>query len=1216
LGAQDRLEEVIYPDDTPANPTDNPRVRYLYEDARFPNALTGIIDENGERFATWSYDAELRANLSMHADGAERTDIVYDETTNSRTVTNALGKQTIYYHQLVQGRNKMIRAEGLPTLNCPATTGTNTYNADGLIASTTDRNGNITTYQYNSRALEISRTEALGKAGQQTTATEWHPGLPLPTKITEPGRTTDLTYDIAGRLIQRSVTDTTGVSPGGGETRTWTYTYTAEGLLDTLDGPRGDVVDVTDYDYDAAGNLVLVTSPLGHQTQMTAHDNTGRPLTMVDPNGVATDLAYDPRGRLESRTVDPGPNQTVTSFGYDPAGNLTMVTLPDGQVLTYIYDAARRLTEVQNDLGEKIVYTVDALGNRTAQNVYSATGTVERTQSRVFDELGRLLRKVGAANQLTDYGYDLNDNRTMVIDPVGSVTQHAYDALDRLVMTTDGLMGETTYAYDARGNLTSVSDPRGVVTTYRRNRFGEVVELNSPDTGRTVYELDAAGNRVKRTDSQGVVIEFGYDAGNRLTAKSFPTSPSENVTYEYDEPTPGRYGIGRLTRTADPSGWTELSYDARGNVTLERRNLGGVTYDTAYGYDLANRLTEVVYPSGRMVAYQRDALGRVSAVTTKADELAPEVTLAANIAYLPFGPPAELDYGNGQLLTLSYDQDYRLTALQTNDGIAPVQDLAFGYDDSGDVISIFDNLDFTRDQGFTYDDLHRLTQATGLYGQIDYAYNATGNRTSRTVTNGTALTETYFNDLLSNRLDSLDRSDLTSRTLAYNHRGDTTRDTRPDGSVYDLAYDSSGRLAAAARDGTALANARYNARGERVARIAGGTRTHSLYDTGGQLLAEYDAGAATPALVPPAPDATVDNTDAGASATGGWTSAAELPGYLGSDYAVAEGGSSADVFTWTPTVPAVGSYQVFARWPADANRGSPATYTVTHQAGSTAVTVDQRSGGQWVPLGSYALAPGAGHKVTLSGEAEALSGPAEVIVDNRDPGALVAGAWAASTGTGGGVYWGADFHHAAAGTGANAIAWTPALPEAGRWKVFARWSAWWSRATDAPYTVHHSGGVRTVRVDQTVNGGEWVLLGAFDLDPAEGHHVVLTDDADGTVIGDALRFLRDTAAAPAEEVVIDNRDPRTDGHRLQRSRHRRRHLYLAGRRPGPRALEGLCPLDRHGQPGDQRALHGVPRRRGNDDLGQPGDQRRHLGALGRLRPGAGAEPPGRAQRRR
>lgn len=196
---------------------------------------------------------------------------------------------------------------------------------------------------------------------------------------------------------------------------------------------------------------------------------------------------------------------------------------------------------------------------------------------------------------------------------------------------------------------------------------------------------------------------------------------------------------------------------------------------------------------------------------------------------------------------------------------------------------------------------------------------------------------------------------------------------------------------------------------------------------------------------------------------------------------------------------------------------------MTHQAGSTAVAVDQRAGGgQWVPLGSFEMAPGAGHKVTLSGEAEAFAGAAETIVDNRDPAALRIGAWGAGTGLGGGMFWDADIERHDPGTGAARFVWPAKVAEAGRYAVHARWTAWPDRATDAPYRVHHAGGTTTVRVNQQGSGGAWVFLGIFDLDPGEGHRVELGHDANGTVIADAVRFSRDAAAAvPAAAEIME-----------------------------------------------------------------------------------------------
>ncbi|MGH8458410.1 MAG: DUF6531 domain-containing protein, partial [Nevskiales bacterium] len=76
------LTSVIYPD--------NKSRIYHYENAGFPHALTGITDENGDRYATWSYDGQGRAITSTHAGGADSTTLTYNADA-STTVTDALG---------------------------------------------------------------------------------------------------------------------------------------------------------------------------------------------------------------------------------------------------------------------------------------------------------------------------------------------------------------------------------------------------------------------------------------------------------------------------------------------------------------------------------------------------------------------------------------------------------------------------------------------------------------------------------------------------------------------------------------------------------------------------------------------------------------------------------------------------------------------------------------------------------------------------------------------------------------------------------------------------------------------------------------------------------------------------------------------------------------------------------------------------------------------
>ncbi|MGE0875506.1 MAG: RHS repeat-associated core domain-containing protein [Burkholderiales bacterium] len=74
--------------------------------------------------------------------------------------------------------------------------------------------------------------------------------------------------------------------------------------------------------------------------------------------------------------------------------------------------------------------------------------------------------------------------------------------------------------------------------------------------------------------------------------------------------------------------------------------------------------------------------------------------------------------------------------------------------------------------------------------------------------------------------------------------------------------------------------------------------------------------------------------------------------------------------TWTPNVAQAGQYEVYARWTSHANRATDTKYTVTHAAGTTTTTVNQQANGAtWNLLGTYSLAPGTGHKIALTDEA-------------------------------------------------------------------------------------------------------------------------------------------------------------------------------------------------------------------------------------------------------
>lgn len=177
---------------------------YHYEDIRFPSFITGITDELGKRYATWTYDEQGQAISSEHAGGAERTLLSFNAD-GSTTVVNALNKKTIYRFADIAGARRVVKVEGQPTANCAGANQEYTYTPEGWLASKTDWKGTKTVYQYNALGQEISRTEAFGTTEARTITTEWHPTLYLKTRVTEPDKEITFSYDTKGLLVNKSI---------------------------------------------------------------------------------------------------------------------------------------------------------------------------------------------------------------------------------------------------------------------------------------------------------------------------------------------------------------------------------------------------------------------------------------------------------------------------------------------------------------------------------------------------------------------------------------------------------------------------------------------------------------------------------------------------------------------------------------------------------------------------------------------------------------------------------------------------------------------------------------------------------------------------------------------------------------------------------------------------------------------------------------------------
>ena len=742
---------------------------YLYNEAAFtsntnqPYALTGILDENGNRYATWNYDSQGRAISSEHAGGVDKYSVSYSASQSS--VTDPLNTARNYNFVSVQN---VVKSSATSKCQSGCTSSVSrSYDANGNLTSFTDYNGNTTTYVYDlTRNLELSRTEASGTPQARTITTAYLSNYRLPSQIDEPGRRTTVSYDNSGNLLTKTIKDT-----ATNTTRTWTYTYNNVGQVLTADGPRTDLNDVTTFAYNTCttgggcGQVHAVTDALNHVTTINSYDANGRPLSITDPNGVQTTLSYNARGWLTSRQT----STETTTYQYDGVGQLTKITLPVGAFLSYTYDGAHRLTQITDQLGNKIVYTLDGLGNRTQENVYDPSNLLTQTRQHVYDSLSRLQKDLGAQNQTTTYAYDTNDNLTQITDPLNHVTQNSYDALNRLVQVTDPGNGIAKYNYNALDQLTQVTDPRNLLTKYTPNALGDNAKTTSPDSGDTISTFDNAGNVLTRKDARSQTTSYQYDALNRLTKTT--RNDGTVITFTYDQ---GANGINRLTTMTDPSGSTAWVYDALGRVTKKTQTNGSTSLVTQYAYDSAGRISSQTLPSSKVITYTWTN-GQITALSLN------NAPLVSNLVYQPFGAPKSWSFGNGQAIARSFDQDGRLSSYDLG---------SLSYDAASRItnLTLGGNSILTGSKTYGYDTLDRLTSYASGAGSIGYVYDANGNLTTASASGNTPTTFTI--SPTSNKIASIVNGS-TSFTPAYDANGSLTQDPKN-----SYSYDSANQLIA------------------------------------------------------------------------------------------------------------------------------------------------------------------------------------------------------------------------------------------------------------------------------------------------------------------------------------------------------------------------------------------------------------------------------------
>jgi RHS repeat-associated protein len=661
-----------------------------------------------------------------------------------------------------------------------------------------------------------------------------------------------------------------------------TYTYNADGKIETISGPR-EGKNFTRFVYDpVTGYRTAIRRYLDGdestylETTFSNFDSRGNPQTVTDPNGQSTTFLYDDHDRITEVTPPySGPESATISFDYDADGNLERVDFPQDShehdyYLDIGYDGKGNVTYIVDANRDAIVYEYES-SRRTREARYSGfveydgvRGTLEGDAHFDYNAAGRLFQAFNplpGSSAYTEYGYDGNGNNTAIKDENDKQDTLLYDALNRLdqIDQVRTATYKTDIEYDSQSNVALLTDPftgpaYSKATEYKTDDFGRLVEVVSPDTGTTRFLYDEAGNLTKKIEAVGVTdrtTSYTYDGLDRILTVDYPTDADWVFTYDTDIAT---NQMGRLALATNQTVTTSFEYTARGEVAVESLAVGAANYfSVAYTYDAAGNIETITDPNGVEVRYHY-AGARPDEIDVTA---AGQTETIQDITWWPFGPREGAKFppydsggaGNVVVSGRQYNLRGQVEEIEVVGPQGVVVDRGYTYDyttgspgpnDPGPNLDrMEDSRDASQSRFYFYDELDRLGDAKLLSGAADesFLYDASGNRTQWMAPGGTT---NYSYEPDTNRLSQA--TGAGARYYAHDAYGNRIYEgSAPYSGTPSLIYNEANRLVEVrdADNGFAsLETYLYDAFGRRVAKSS--ESFYYIYSQAAQLLARVD----------------------------------------------------------------------------------------------------------------------------------------------------------------------------------------------------------------------------------------------------------------------------------------------------------------------------------------------------------------------------------------
>lgn len=638
-----------------------------------------------------------------------------------------------------------------------------TYDVHGRVLTVTDPLGKVSKASFTPAeggpATVTTTTNALNHTG----TTELDPAWGTPVRSVDVnGRISEVAYDALGRTVELWQPNRLRSKGLGGSAK---FTYLIRNDAPTVItastiGPNGRYTSKNTL-YDGLYRVRQVQQPApggGRMIADTRYDSQGRAWKSTQP--YFTDGEVDTTLWVAADTAVPG----LTETWYDGAGR-TLETVFKG----HGYEKWRSSTRYDGDRvhvtppqgGVATTTIANARGQVTALRQYhdgTTTGAFDET-SYTYTQAGKVASVRDVAGSTWRYNYDAQGRAIRTDDPDKGVTLTTYDLAGHAVTSTDARGVTLSFGYDDLGRRTGVfqggldgtklaewsydtaTGGKGAVAASTRwvdgqayvQKVSAYTSLNQPlITSTVIPEVEGAlagtYQSVKKYNDDGSPKGESLPAGGGL--------PLESMNYTYDDnsrplTTTGGFDGGTTTYVSDTlytslgeaqriqlgegtnRAW--LSYYFDDNTRRLTRNIVDaetpqpMVADVNYTYDASGNLTQIAdRPQDRpadVQCFQHDYLQRMTEAWTPSSG---DCGAAPTVAGL--GGPAP------------YWQSFRLD--KVGNRVSEVQHTA-----AGDVTRAY-----TYPAAGSQEQPHALAavQTTGG-GRDEFAYDAAGNTTTRTV---------------------------------------------------------------------------------------------------------------------------------------------------------------------------------------------------------------------------------------------------------------------------------------------------------------------------------------------------------------------------------------------------------------------------------------------------------------------------------------------------